>query len=354
MASPQYGKGIVLSSSSISYMNIHISNGSQSMGVIIRAVCQTLYAGLIFKMASQPLSRLLTFSCPWSCRINLLLVNHIPRRGNWPENAVGYFCGTIPYNDAPCLTTALNNVDQYGPATFSSCCDGPVVNITQAITDVNDPSYGATCLAYCPVNVSRSMDLSGGVVGEYFKCIENQATESPSTGGKDRNGDDIYGSVTCGWTGVSEHDKCESSISILKTNTASQQAWYPFSQLDISHPTTILVTTTTYSTCPPQTTASATRSSSSSSPTTTGRNSSASGVRPTNAKAWISLSLMVVLLTQISLNQPYLHVRKSESLYPMLEKWASIQSCHYVDSGGPVDISRCETVIRTIGAGVEI
>ena len=170
------------------------------------------------------------------------------------------------------------------------------------MTDTNDPSYGTTCLAYCSVDVSRSMDLDGSLFGDYFKCINNQTTDSSSSSGKDSHGDEIYGSVTCGWTGVSEHDQCESSISILKTNTASQLPMYPFSQLDRSHLTTALITTTTYSTCPPQTTVIAATAASISSPTPTTLNSLASGIRPHDVKSWIGLTFAVVLLTQISLN----------------------------------------------------
>ena len=145
------------------------------------------------------------------------------------------------------------------------------------------------------------MDWGASVFGEYTRCINNRTTDSPSSGGKDSNGDEIYGSVTCGWTGVSEHDKCESSISISKTYTASQIPFYPLSQLNASNPTTRHVTTTSYSTCPPQTTAIATNSALSPSPTNDG-SSSASALRPDNVKSWVLTMFAVLFVAQMYVN----------------------------------------------------
>lgn len=227
-------------------------------------------------------------------------VNYIPYVGdNWPNNAEkGYICGTIPYNDAPCLantssswdTTGRYNVDQYAPSTFARCCDGPIINITQPVVDENDPSYGATCLAYCQVDFSRTMDLRGGAdFGEYWRCITNQTSpDSSLDSGTDSNGEDIYGSVTCGWIDTSEHDQCEISIGIERTNTAPQATMYPLSQKNWSSPTTRMgASTTTWSACPLQTTpSSSTTSDAVTSPTTS--QSAGTCLRPREAHITLS------------------------------------------------------------------
>jgi hypothetical protein len=95
---------------------------------------------------------------------------------DWPNNAAkGFICGTIPCNDAPCITYTSSssraaggyNINQYAPSTFASCCNGPIIKITQPITDPADPSFGATYLAYCPVDFSRTLSFDGGFAVDY-------------------------------------------------------------------------------------------------------------------------------------------------------------------------------------------
>lgn len=145
------------------------------------------------------------------------------------------------------------------------------------------------------------MPLTGSFdFGEYWRCINgNSTSDSGFDSGLDANGEQIVGSVTCGWTGVSAHDECESSISILKANTASQDPLIPWSQLNASSQTTELVTTTTYSTCPAQTSAYLT--SSSPDPTSTSNSSMAGEMRPHKMSSWVGLAFGISIIAQIIL-----------------------------------------------------
>ncbi|KAG9228837.1 hypothetical protein BJ875DRAFT_219625 [Amylocarpus encephaloides] len=160
----------------------------------------------------------------------VLDVNYIPRFGrsteskNWPVNGTQHVCGIIPSSNAQCYTDSLLNVGKSAPRTFESCCNGPIVNITSAVTDPSDPSYGAQCLAYCPVDYVRT--LEGGRIdfGDYWDCI----TEGDTSTDHGLNGD-----ITCGFMGdVDTIDKCHISISVVSlysataTSTKAPQTWY--------------------------------------------------------------------------------------------------------------------------------
>lgn len=183
-------------------------------------------------------------------------INYVPVvNDDWPNNAAkGFICGTIPYNDAPCIayTSASSraagryNIDQYAPSTFASCCNGPIINITQPVTNPANPSFGATCLAYCPVDFGRTLSLDGGFAGDYWDCITNV------TRGTSKPPGEVYGTVTCGWVGTSLHDQCEVSISAVSAYTGSQVSMYPFSQLNWSSPTVAASVSKTFAPCPSQ------------------------------------------------------------------------------------------------------
>ncbi|KAH6674860.1 hypothetical protein B0J14DRAFT_23124 [Halenospora varia] len=219
----------------------------------------------------------------------VLDVNWIPRIGNWPTGATGFFCGTVPSNDAACMSYTTTNIGDTQPSTFASCCNGPIVNVTAPVTDKSDPSYGASCLAYCPVDFARKLEPDS--FGDYWYCLTNTTVDSVGSWGKSN----IMGSVSCGWANTSRHDQCEISVSIEKSaysSTASKQSLYSA----MGNATATTTSTKTWPSCPAQTTASAT-----STPTATSSRSNARSIRRDG-----SLVLASILVASLSLGVVHL------------------------------------------------
>jgi hypothetical protein len=113
-----------------------------------------------------------------------------------------------PYSNAPCFNASAtgyfnSNIASTQPPTFTSCCNGPIMNITQPVTNASDPSFGANCLAYCEVDYWRVIEWQG----DYWSCLNNLPDVV------------VEGIATCGWLNTDAHDQCESSVSIVESMT---------------------------------------------------------------------------------------------------------------------------------------
>ncbi|KAH8660806.1 hypothetical protein BGZ60DRAFT_530811 [Tricladium varicosporioides] len=197
----------------------------------------------------------------------VLDVNWIPRAGNWPTGATGFFCGTVPFNDAACMSYTTTNIGYNQPSTFASCCNGPIVNITAPVTDKFNPSYGASCLTYCPVDPARQ--LVPDSFGDYWYCLSNTTADSIEIWSESK----IMGSVTCGWANTSRHDQCEISVSIEKSAYSSSASKSLYSAMGNTTAIATITSTKTWPSCPAQTTASTT-----STPTPTSTKSNAKSI----------------------------------------------------------------------------
>jgi hypothetical protein len=213
----------------------------------------------------------------------LFEINFIPRYPNWPTGFSGYVCGTVPSNDASCYVNgdadSQRNIADSQPRTFTSCCNGPIVNITSPVTDPSDPSVGVNCLAYCPVNFIRILEPG---FGDYWNCLREQ------TKGSGQNLDDtINGKVTCGWVETSQHDRCTISLAAESQYSATATSTESFVQFGSN-------ATRDAPTCPPQTTAELTTSATYPAETFTKNRSAASTTGPSLSISKI-ISALVLL-----------------------------------------------------------
>lgn len=210
----------------------------------------------------------------------ILSVNYIPRvNNNWPQGFSGYICGSIPLNNPSCATdSSLENIGTEQPSTFSRCCNGNLINITQLVSDPSNPSYGASCLSYCEVDYSRTIDNGTGIgFGDYYNCLSNY-TLDPFSGDSTATGQ-----ATCGWVNTSQHDQCESSVSV-------EQSYYSVSTA-MGNATATASASKTFDSCPADFTPSAT-----STPTATAMGSKSDARSARGEKGVASIGTGVILL----------------------------------------------------------
>jgi hypothetical protein len=191
---------------------------------------------------------------------------------DWPTGPgpSQFVCGTIPYSNAPCFNASAtgyfnSNIASTQPPTFTSCCNGPIINITQPVTNTSDPSFGATCLAYCEVDYWRVIDFWG----DYYGCLNNVSNVV------------VEGIVTCGWLNTDAHDQCEISLSIVESISVFPSEYgSPATTRNLS-----TVGSTTFSSCPPKSTSASVTGTSSISSASAVSTSSISSPSPTAKSA---------------------------------------------------------------------
>jgi hypothetical protein len=226
-------------------------------------------------------------------RVGIVLdVNYIPRYPNWPTGFSGYVCGTIPSNDASCYVNgdadSQRNIIDTQPRTFASCCDGPIVNITSPVTDLNDPSAGVNCLAYCPVDFIRTLEPG---FGDYWNCLTEE-----TEGSGPKFDDTINGKVTCGWVGTSEHDKCMISLAVESQYSATATS----TESVVHFGSNSTTTTREAPTCPPQRTAQSITSTTGPAETSTSHSLAASTTGGTiSIRKVVSLLAVLAIATHI-------------------------------------------------------
>jgi hypothetical protein len=214
-----------------------------------------------------------------------LFVNYIPIVvNNWPKGFSGYICGTIPSNDAACAAdSSLQNIGTDQPQTFEKCCSGRLVNITQPVTDSSNPSYGASCLAYCEVVFARTIDNGTGVgFGDYWNCLSNY-TQDPFGGDTDT----VIGQATCGWVNTSWHDQCEISVSVEQSYYSASPATALGNAISSAEPTA----SKTFASCPAAITPSTTSTPSA---TATGTKSGARHAKGETKMASVGTGLLML------------------------------------------------------------